>query len=201
MTLGSKWHATWILAGALLAALALSCSGGRHHDPEGSLKVINDGTITMKELYVTPSTRSSWGPDQLAPFFLAPADSITLSGLYPDLYDVRARFADGSTDEVFDVAVYDGSETRLSMRNTGNGAVAVFNNTGLTITGIYLTPASASTWGPNQTDLPLSPGQSLTLTGVSADVYDLRVVFSTGASTDYKGFAVTSGATFTIQVD
>lgn len=190
----------WILAGALLAALVLAC-GGRQRSLEGSLRVFNDGAVTMSQLYVTPSTSSTWGSDQLAPYPLQPADSITLTRLYPGTYDVRARFNDGSTDTVYDVRIHDGETTTLGMQNSGNGAVAVFNNTGLTITGVYLTPASSGTWGPNQTDLPLSPGQSLTLTGVAPDVYDLRVVFTTAATTDYKGFTVTAGTTSTIQVN
>lgn len=193
----SNW---WLLAGALLAALALAC-GGRHHSPEGSLRVFNDGAVSMSQLYVTPSTSSTWGTDQLAPYPLPPGDSITLTRLYPGYYDVRARFNDGSTDTVYDVRIHDSETTTLGMQNSGNGAVAVFNNTGLTITGVYLTPANSSTWGPNQTDLPLSAGQSLTLTGVAPDVYDLRVVFTTAATTDYKGFTVTAGTTYTIQVN
>ncbi|NTV74677.1 MAG: hypothetical protein HGA66_10775 [Holophaga sp.] len=196
-----KFHSKgWILAGAILAALALAC-GGRHHSAEGSLRVFNDGAVTMSQLYVTPSTSDTWGFDQLAPYPLQPAGSITLTRLYPGYYDVRARFNDGSTDTVYDVRIHDGEITTLGMQNSGNGAVAVFNNSGLTITGVYLTPVSSSTWGPNQTDLPLASGQSLTLTGVAPDVYALRVVYSTAATRDFEGFTVTAGTTYTIQVN
>lgn len=200
-----KWRNLGLLASALLMALALACGGGGSNPPppppEGSLRVRNDGNLTMWTLYVTPSTSSSWGVDQLAPSVLIPGDSLTLTRLSPNTYDVQARFSDGSLDKVFDVPIQDGVTTVLGMMNTGNGAVSVFNNSGLTINGIYLTLSSASTWGPNQADLPLYTGQSLTLTGVSPGTYDLRVTFSSGSPTDYRGFSVTSGGVTPIQVN
>ncbi len=192
---------TWklgILAAALLTTLACA---GRHFAYEGSLRVFNDGTVNMNQLYVTPSDSSTWGVDQLAPYPLSPTDSITLTRLYPGLYDVRARFSDGSSDTFYDVRIHDGETTTLGMQNSGTGAVAVVNTSGLSITGIYLTPANSTTWGPNQADGPIPPGQSLTLTGVEPDVYDLRVVYSTTGHTDYKGFTVAAGTTYTIQAN
>jgi hypothetical protein len=197
----AKWRSLGRLVGALLMALLVSCGGGSGHTPEGSLRVFNDGSLTLRHLYVTPSTSSTWGVDQLAPSFLLPTESITLTRIHPGAYDVQARFSDGSWDQVYDVQIQDGATTILSMMNTGNGSVAVFNNSGFTINGIYLTPHSATTWGPNQADLPLITGQSLTLTGVAPGTYDLRVVFSSGVSADTLNFSVASGATTTITVN
>ncbi|BDU74521.1 hypothetical protein [Mesoterricola silvestris] len=198
MVLLSKWR---LLAGALLALLAFSCSSSRLHTPEGSLRVRNDGSVSMTQLYITPSTSSTWGAEQLGNTPLAPADSLTFIGLDPGYYDVRARFSDGTSDTVFDNQVLDGGTTVLGLLNSGTGAVAVFNNTAFPITGIYLTPSSSDTWGPNQTDAPLGAGQSLTLTGVSPGTYDLKVIFSTSTSSEYKAFTVTAGGTVTLQVN
>jgi len=199
----AKWRNLGKVACVLLVALFVSCGGGRWDPPppEGNLRVYNDGNLTLRHLYVTPSTSSSWGVDQLAPSFLLPTESITLTRLYPNSYDVQARFSDGSWDQVYDVRIQDGVTTILSMMNTGNGAVAVFNNSGFTLNGIYLTPSSATTWGPNQADLPLITGQTLTLTGVAPGTYDLRVAFSGGGTFDTRGISVTAGATSTIQVN
>lgn len=202
-----NWRILGHLASALLMALILSCSGGGSDTyspplpPEGSLRVFNDGNLTMWNLHVTPSSSSSWGVDQLAPSILIPGDSLTLTRLYPDNYDVEARFSDGSLDRVFDVRIQDGLTTVLGMMDTGNGAVAVFNNSGLTINGIYLTPTSSSTWGPNQADQPLYDLQTLTLTGVSPGAYDMKVLFSSGGAVYPQAFSVYSGTVTTIQVN
>jgi hypothetical protein len=201
----SKWRILAPLASAFLMVLLLSCGGGGSHPPppppEGNLRIYNGGNLTMWNLHVTPSASSSWGVDQLAPSTLIPGDSLTLTRIYPDLYDVEARFSDGSFDRVYDVRIQDGLTTVLTMMDAGNGAVAVFNNSGLTINGIYLTLASSITWGPNQADQPLYDLQTLTLTGVSPGTYDLKVVFSNGAAVYPPLFSVSSGAVTTIQVN
>ena len=196
-----KWQNLGYLASTLLVLLTLACGGGSDRAPSGSLEVLNNGNLTMNQLFVTPSSRSTWGVDQLAPNTLLAGDSLTLTRMAPDSYDVQAFFADGSSDEVLDVWIQDGLNTTLGMMNTGNGAVAVFNNSGLTINGVYLTPGSASTWGPNQAQQPLGAGQTLTLTGVTPAAYDLRVILSDGTHVDNKGFDVTSGTVTTIQVN
>ena len=201
----SKWRNLGHLFSVLLIALTLSsCGGGGGSGPapEGSLQVFNDGNVTMLQLFVTPSTSSTWGVDQLAPKVLQPGVSITLTGLYPGTYDVLADFSDGSSDRVFDVLVQDGLNTPLGMMNTGNGAVAIYNNSGLTIYGVYLTRGNATTWGPNQTNQPLYTGpEPLTLTGVSPGTYDLRVTFSNGGFADYRSITVTPGTISTVQVN
>ena len=200
----SRWRTMGRLVSVLLLALSFSCfggGGGSNPPPEGSLQVFNGGNSTMLRLFVTPSTSSTWGVDQLAPSALLPGDSITLTRLLPDSYDVLADFSDGSSDQVFDVLIQDGINTTLSMVNTGNGAVDVFNNSGLTINGVYLTPANASTFGPNQTDQPLFSGQTLRLTGISPGIYDLRVIFFNGQFQDTTGRSVNSGTVTTIQVN
>jgi len=198
----SYWRTLGRLASVLLIGLFLSCAGGGSPPPpEGSLRVYNGGNLEMWNLHVTPSASASWGVDQLTPNALIPGDSITLTRLHPDTYDIEARFSDGSFDRVFDVPIQDGLTTSLTMMDTGNGVVAVFNNSGLTISGIYLTLASSSTWGPNQADQPLYDFQTLTLTGVSPGAYDLKVIFSSGGVVYPPVFTVNSGATTVIQVN
>ncbi|GLH71811.1 hypothetical protein GETHLI_03130 [Geothrix limicola] len=204
MTFFPNWRNLGYLVSVLLVALMLSCGGGGSTPPpppEGNLRVYNGGNLAMWNLHVTRSVSSTWGVDQLAPATLFPGESLTLTGLYPDTYDVEARFSDGSLDRVYDVQIQDGVTTVLTMMDTGNGSVAVFNNSGLTITGIYLTLSTASTWGPNQADQPLYDLQTLTLTGVSPGTYDLKVVFSNGNLAYPPAFSVTSGAVTTLQVN
>lgn len=200
----SNWRTLGYLASVLLLALFLSCAGGGSNPSpplEGNLRVYNGGNLEMWNLHVTPSASSSWGAEQLAPSILIPGDSLTLTRFYPDTYDIEARFSDGSLDRVFDVIIQNGVTTVLTMMDSGNGAVAVFNNSGLTISGIYLTLTTSSTWGPNQVDQPLYDLQTLTLTGVSPGTYDLKVVFANGEVVYPPYFSVTSGTVITVQVN
>jgi hypothetical protein len=59
---------------------------------------------------------------------------------------------------------------------------SVRNNSQYDIHYIYISPTSQSTWGPDQLDSDqiLRAGQSLTLTGVTCDNYDLKLVDEDG---------------------
>lgn len=197
-----RWRTLGHLAGVLLLGLFLSCvGGGSRHDSQGSLEVVNNGTVAMTQLFVTPSASSTWGVDQLAPGVLLPGESLTLTRLFPGFYDVQAHFSDHTLDEVFDVQVGDGLITVLDMANSGTGTVSVFNNSTLAVTEVYLTLATSSTWGPNQAaGTPIAPGASLDLTGVAPGTYDLKVVFAGGTVATPPSFAVSANAVTTVPV-
>ncbi|MDR3683746.1 MAG: hypothetical protein P4L11_08455 [Geothrix sp.] len=167
----------------------------------GDLQVYNAGSSPLVSLYVTSSSSTTWGVDQLAPYSIFPGSTYDVTNLPSDLFDVQAVFSDGTVDTVFDVPIQDGISTPLTMMNTGIGAVAVFNNSAFTIDTIYLTPSTSSNWGPNQLDVPLDPGQTQTLTGLDPDTYDVRVFFTNGNYADYPGNSVTAGMVTTIQVN
>lgn len=201
MAITRTWSRLGAWAALLLAVLFLSCGGaGGAHAPAGGLQVFNDGGLPMTELYVTSTRNAYWGPDQLAGASLLPGDAITLAPLVPDAYDIQAVFSDGSVDTLYDVQVLDGATAVVSMMNTGDGAVSVLNNSNLDLTAIYLTLSSASTWGPNQAGGPVGPGGTLTLTGITPGIYDMRVYFSDGTYVDVRGFTVSANTTLTLPV-
>lgn len=193
--LGRRWGG---LAALCLAVLTLACSGSVRYNPGGALEVINGGTRSMTQLYVTPSTSTDWGPNQLGSRPLAAGGGLVLSPMTPGYYDVQAVFTDGVTDTVNDVRILDASTASLTLTNVG--AVTVVNATSLWITGIYLVPSSATDWGTDQLNGTLLPGDSLQLTDVTAGTYDLRVVFLGGSTSDYLNVAVTPATTTPIQV-
>ncbi len=212
MTWLAKWRTLGHLACLFTVALALSCGGsgsgggygyqGVSPAPVGGdLQVYNAGLSPLVSLYVTSSSSSTWGVDQLAPNSIYPGGTYDVTYLPSDLYDVQAVFADGTVDTVFDVPLQDGISTPLTMMDTGLGAVAVSNNSAFTIDTIYLTPSTSNTWGPNQLDVPLDSGQAQTLTGLAPDSYDVRVVFINGNYVDYPGNFVIAGMVTTIQVN
>lgn len=201
MTVLPRWRTIGHLAGALLLAFFLACGGGSSRVPSGHLEIVNHDPLNMTSLFVTPSDSPTWGVDQLAPAYLRQDDSLTLTHVDPGSYVVQAWFSDGSSDEVFDVQVLDGVTTSVAMQFTGDGNVAMTNNTGTPIVGAYLTPSTVSTWGPNQLDQALNPGYTQTLTGVAPAAYDLRAVFAGGGHADFLNFQVLAGSTVTINVN
>ena len=55
----------------------------------GEFMVVNKTNYTFVQLFLSPSSRRAWGPDQLGRKVIAPGGSYTLHGIPCGLYDVR----------------------------------------------------------------------------------------------------------------
>jgi hypothetical protein len=202
MAIIHPWRRLGAWAALLLTVLAVSCAGGGgYYSPAGALQASNDGSLAMMQLFVTSSSSPDWGPDQLGGAPLLPGDTVTISPLMPDSYDVQAVFSDGSVDTVGGVLVYDQTTAFVSMINPGAGALAVTNTSNRALASVYLAQSAAGTWGPDQAGGPVGPGEVLTLTGLAPGTYDLRAVFSDGTSADVRGFTVAARTTTPLPVN
>lgn len=64
--------------------------GGTGPVDTGSTFTITNGTnYTIVYLYMSPTSQSTWGPDQLGSNVLSPGGSFTLTGIGCDAYDIR----------------------------------------------------------------------------------------------------------------
>jgi hypothetical protein len=72
-----------------------------------------------------------------------------------------------------------------------------------TFKGVYLAPAGAGRWGPNQAlnddDKELDFGERLTLTGLSPGIYDVKLVDDTGRTCILHGVNLTKETSFDIR--
>lgn len=67
----------------------------------------------------------------------------------------------------------------------GPGALAFYNDTSLPITSLYLTPSDASSWGPDQLNYDLLPGEHYIMTGIDSGYYDVKATIIGNLSTYY----------------
>ena len=74
----------------LLAALALPAFAKK-----ATVKVINQSKWEIHHLYISPATEDDWGPDQLEDEILGKGDSITITDIPCDEYDVKVVDEDG----------------------------------------------------------------------------------------------------------
>ena len=64
--------------------------------------------------------------------------------------------------------------------------LTVVNNSSFDIQELYLTFSTSSGWGSNHLGSnPLQPGETITLTGISCDTYDVLMVDQTGAMCEH----------------
>ncbi|HEU4383084.1 MAG TPA: hypothetical protein VFR85_06200, partial [Anaeromyxobacteraceae bacterium] len=80
------------------------------------------------------------------------------------------------------------------------GSLQVVNNTTYTIAELYVSPAGAGTWGPNQLVPPqsIAPSTTFTLTGIPVGSYDFRAVASDGTTFwQTNAVSITAGGQYT----
>lgn len=113
-----EWWKVTMAAALVLAAtvILVGCDeagaddgGGSSGGSNATLVVQNDSSYTIMYLYVSPSSSSSWGTDQLGSSTIAPGASFTLNNIPPDVYDLWAENSTGydyvRANEVFSAGV------------------------------------------------------------------------------------------------
>jgi hypothetical protein len=114
---------------------------------------------------------------------IAPSGTFTLTSIPVGTYDFKAVASDGVTFwQTNSVAIAAGSQSTWTLQPPAVGALSTVNGTGYTITELYVSPAGAGTWGPNQLVSPIAPSGTFTLTGIPVGTYDFRAVASDGFS-------------------
>jgi hypothetical protein len=62
---------------------------------KATVKVINQSKWEIHHLYLSPTSDEAWGPDQLEDEILAKGDTLTLTGIPCDEYDIKVVDEDG----------------------------------------------------------------------------------------------------------
>lgn len=92
MGLSSKTIMKKLSALLLLLVVCLPLSAAKK---KATVKVINQSKWEIHHLYLSSSTEDDWGPDQLGEDVLTKGDSITLTNIDCDTYDVKVVDEDG----------------------------------------------------------------------------------------------------------
>jgi hypothetical protein len=168
----------------------------------GSLRVTNADTFTMTNLYIS-SSPDTWGPDLLRAD-VAPGGSVTIARLDPGTYDVKAVWSDGATYEELSLTVWADYTTTLSMlpRSSTQGAMRITNGATAAMSELYVTLASAGTWGLDQLDgQGLASGSSLLLTQIDPGIYDIRAYWTPSHHQERSNVALDAGQTLNLTMD
>jgi hypothetical protein len=197
-------RATFIIGMFVLAACSGGDGGGGDGNPPpptvGSLSVVNSTSYTITQLFVAPASSGTWGTDQLSST-IAPGGSFTLTDIPPGTYDFKAIASDGTTFwQTNSVGITAGGTFTWTLQPPAPavGSVSVVNSTSFTITQLYVSPASAGTWGPDQLTSTIAPGGSFTLTNIPPGTYDFKGIASDGTTFwQTNSVTINAGATFT----
>ena len=195
----------------LLGTVLVSCGGGGHDSappPQygpGNFTLYNDTSLTINELFLTPATESTWGPDQLISD-LWPGDSYTITGITPDIYDVKATIIGALSTYygyIYDIPIEPWQTYVLYAYNSDfSGSLEIVNDAvGASIEAIYVSPADSSSWGPNQITAIMAPGDVIHLYDLSSGYYDIWIVWNVGPDSYYYSLDIISLTLLTLNAN
>ncbi len=183
----------------LLCLLAAAVPSYAADNP--SFNVINRTRSEIMELYASPAGMTTWGTDRLADTTVPPNQNrpIRLPADGNCVYDVKAVFASGQTDErrgintcATDHVFFPATAGRnaAAQRNpaTDDPSFRLTNRSRATLNEVYVSPSGEENWGDDRLgDERLPPGRQTVIRLPRGQcIYDLRSVFANGEATEKR---------------
>ncbi len=165
---------TWTVVGP--------ATGGTTGEGDLSLEIVNNSGQDIWFAYVSPSSSSEWGSDQLGANIIPNGESFTITGIAPGTYDLKAEDSshnviatemgvDIQEDMTWTISGGEGGDTG----GEGDLSLEIVNNSGVDVWFVYVSPSSSADWGDDRLGADvLNDGESFTITGLAADTYDLK---------------------------
>ena len=166
------------------------------------LTVANHARQPIIALRLSSARDDDWGDDRLGPQqTIAPGHSVTLHLQGADCaWDAQATYRDGSTEErrrldicrvrtvAFDGSrAADGDEGGDGQDQTAHDA-SVRNDSGRTITEVYVSPRNATDWGDDRlADNQLPSGKALSVVFNGGCRQDVRIVYDNNSAEERRG--------------
>ena len=152
--------------------------------------LINNTSFDIHAIFLSPSSDSHWGPDQLGDDILESEYSFTLRGMPCDEYDIKLIDEDGDACVIKgDYLCGDAGDWILTNEElldcqgfkTTTASASLINNSSFDIYELYISPSAARRWGPDQLGNEiLEPGYSYTFSGLDCGKYDFKLVDEDG---------------------
>lgn len=110
----------------VLMLVLFGCGGGGGDDT-GSLRVTNSQAVTIYHLHLSPTTSSTWGPDQLGTRTIAYGESFTVTGIPAGTYDMKLDFYDGTYITRYGITISAGQTRAYTITAKGVAKTPVDN--------------------------------------------------------------------------
>ena len=186
-----KVRASLFCLALLLPGAAVAQSGL----PNPSFNLVNRGGNALKQFFATPAGRPNWGGDRLNGAGLAPGAkaAIRLPADGNCIYDLRAVFADGRTEDKRGLNVCQATDVAVGESKASTATAKFFrliNRGSAPITSIAARAQGTDQWRTNTLRTgPIAPGSDrrIDLPPGGQCVFDLRVTFEGGTSREKPG--------------
>jgi hypothetical protein len=164
--------------------------------PGADLVIENTGNITVCYVFISLTTDTEWGPDQLGESDVIPSGSqFTITDIPPGSYDLRATDCEGNDLALEYGVTFDATGYTWTIAASTQAVLVVNNQSSYTVCNIFISPVTADNWGPNVLEERIQPSQSVTFTLPGGD-WDFRAESCNG-ETFWEQFGSTVETEFT----
>lgn len=173
-------------------------SGGTASDI--TLDIENNSTTEVCYLYVSFSTDTEWGDDQLGSETVAPNGGLyTLRDIPAGTYDLRADDCSNNTlAQEYGVEFVSGPYTWTFSDTTGV-SLHVINDSSLELCYLYVSSSDSDEWGPDQLgDSTIPAGSDFMVEGLEPGTYDMRAEACDGSELEEYGLDLSGDFEYTI---
>lgn len=164
-----------------------------------TLDIENNSSTDVCYLYVSLSTDSEWGQDQLGNDTVPSNTVYTLSDIPAGTYDLRADDCSNNTlAQEYGVEFASGPYTWTFSDTTGV-SLHIINNSSLELCYLYVSSSDSTDWGPDQLgDSTVPAGSDFTISGIEPGTYDMRAEACDGSELEEYGLDLSGDFEYTI---
>lgn len=196
-----------------VGSLALLMAVPVHADKiRANVTVKNSSSWSLYRLYMSPSSQTDWGPDQLGDKIVHTGGNFVLESVPCDTYDVKIVDEDGDECVINRVDICGASETweiddasllacqaetaGAALPSSTGTTISVTNQSAWTIHLLYLSPVSSTEWGPDQLGTSVIPsnGGTFRISNVLCGAYDVKIVDEDGDACIIKNTDICGGS-------
>ncbi len=159
--------------------------------------IANRGSLSITEIYISPSSTDAWGDDRLADAILEPGRTLRLrlGRLRDCAFDVLVIYEDASREERLAQNLcrarqlaFDGKQRRPpAAAALQQHELALTNHSARTIQQVFISAADAAQWGEDVLARAISVGDTSRVAFRGGCIVDLRVVFENRAAEERRG--------------
>ncbi len=174
---------------------------------EHEVTIGNHSTLSINEIYVSPSTADHWGEDRLGEETLAPGHSVRLKlGASADCkFDFQVVYEDASREESKGVNVCHGQVLAFDGSGAAAPAVAthdvtIANRADRPIQQVLISASAAGEWGDDRLGhTTISVGDEANIDYRGDCVADIRIVYDNRAAEERRGIDVCASRRIVIE--
>ena len=143
-----------------------------------TLEITNNSGVDVWYVYLSSSQSDQWGEDWLKDYVIKDGETYSITGIPAGTYDVKTEDQNNQVIEVVWGAEVTGT---MTWTLTGLASIEITNNSGTSITYLYMSPSESDSWGDDWLGAnEIGAGATYTVGDISRGKYDIKATDTDG---------------------